>query len=91
MASAPTLDARDYAGLLEEVLARIPVYAPDWTDVNRSDAGLTLIELFTFLGEELLAYLEDDRRRRRRRRALILAGVAGAALLLWWETRRGNA
>ena len=33
---------------------RIPVYAPEWTDHNPSDPGITLIELFAFLGENLL-------------------------------------
>ncbi len=84
----PAIDARDYADLLGEVLARIPVDAPEWTDFNSSDVGPVLVELFAFLGETLLSYLEDDRRRRRRRRAaLILSGVSGAAFLLWWVTR----
>jgi len=33
---------------------RIPVYSPEWTDHNASDPGITLIELFAFLGENLL-------------------------------------
>src|SRR5262249_59262182 len=31
-----------------------PVYTPEWTDHNASDPGITLIELFAFLGENLL-------------------------------------
>jgi hypothetical protein len=27
---------------------------PDWTDFNRSDPGITLVELFAFLGESLV-------------------------------------
>lgn len=83
----PAIDARDYADLLGELLARIPVDAPEWTDFNSSDVGLVLVELFEFLAEAVVAYLEDDRRRRRRRRALILSGVSGAAFVLWWWAR----
>jgi predicted phage baseplate assembly protein len=36
------------------MVRRIPVYAPEWTDHNASDPGITLIELFAFLGENLL-------------------------------------
>jgi predicted phage baseplate assembly protein len=48
------LDDRSYAQLRDELLARIPVYAPEWTDHHPSDPGVTLIELFAFLGEQLL-------------------------------------
>jgi hypothetical protein len=30
------------------------VPAPDWTDFNRSDPGVTLLQLFAFLGLVLL-------------------------------------
>src|SRR3954469_3640498 len=51
---APVLDDRSYAQLRDELIARIPVYAPEWTDHHPSDPGITLIELFAFLGENLL-------------------------------------
>lgn len=50
----PVLDDRSYAQLRDELIARIPVYAPQWTDHQPSDPGITLIELFAFLGENLL-------------------------------------
>lgn len=50
----PILDDRSYQQLRDELVARIPVYAPEWTDHNPSDPGITLIELFAFLGENLL-------------------------------------
>src|SRR5262249_2871871 len=40
--------------LRDELVRRIPVYAPEWTDHNPSDPGITLLELFAFLGENLL-------------------------------------
>jgi hypothetical protein len=50
----PILDDRSFAQLRDELIARIPVYAPQWTDHQPSDPGITLIELFAFLGENLL-------------------------------------
>src|SRR6185436_998191 len=50
----PILDDRSYQQLRDELVRRIPVYAPEWTDHNASDPGITLIELFSFLGENLL-------------------------------------
>lgn len=47
----PELDDKRYAELVEEVKARIPVYAPEWTDYNAHDPGITLIELFAWLSE----------------------------------------
>lgn len=50
----PILDDRSYGQLRDELIARIPVYAPEWTDHHPADPGITLIELFAFLGENLL-------------------------------------
>jgi hypothetical protein len=50
----PILDDRSYQQLRDELVRRIPVYNPEWTDHNASDPGITLIELFAFLGENLL-------------------------------------
>src|SRR5215208_6864588 len=50
----PILDDRSYQQLRDELVRRIPVYTPEWTDHNASDPGITLLELFAFLGENLL-------------------------------------
>jgi hypothetical protein len=50
----PNLDDRRYADLVEEARSLIPTYAPEWTNHNPSDPGITLIELFAFLSEMLL-------------------------------------
>jgi hypothetical protein len=50
----PKIDDRRYQDLLNEALARIPVHTPEWTNFNRSDPGVTLIEVFAFLTESLL-------------------------------------
>lgn len=51
---SPILDDRSFAQLRDALIRRIPAYAPEWTDHNESDPGVTLIELFAFLGEALL-------------------------------------
>src|SRR4051812_10547763 len=51
---SPTLDNRTYAQLREELIRRIPVYTPEWTNHNESDPGVALLELFAYLGESLL-------------------------------------
>lgn len=45
------LDDKTYQELVNEALARIPVYAPEWTDHNAHDPGITFIELFAWLIE----------------------------------------
>ena len=63
----PKIDDRRYDDLLGEAISRIPVHTPEWTNFNRSDPGVTLIEVFSFLTESLLyrANLIPDRNRKR--------------------------
>src|SRR4051794_21600904 len=70
----PAIDGRRYQDLLEEAVARIPVHNPEWTNFNRSDPGITLVELFAFLTENLL-YRADQIPERNRRKFLSLLGV----------------
>ncbi len=48
------LDDRSFDDLMEECLLRIPRYCPEWTDHNISDPGITLIELFSWLTDQML-------------------------------------
>jgi hypothetical protein len=78
----PVLDTRTYQDLVDEALARIPIHNPDWTNFNQSDPGVTLLELFAFLTENLL-YRANQIPERNRRAFLDLLGIplkpAGAA------------
>jgi predicted phage baseplate assembly protein len=47
----PQLDDLRWSQLVDEGRALVPLYAPDWTDHNASDPGITLIELFAWLAE----------------------------------------
>lgn len=50
----PDLDDRSFEELTAEMRARIPASAPEWTDHNPSDPGITLLELFAYFGDALL-------------------------------------
>lgn len=49
----PKLDDLDYATVETMLRERIPLVAPEWTDHNDSDPGITLIQLFAHLAEQL--------------------------------------
>lgn len=73
-APTPLLDTRTYQDLVDEALARVPIHNPEWTNFNRSDPGVTLIELFAFLTESLL-YRTNQIPERNRLAFLSLLGV----------------
>src|SRR5437660_2608033 len=50
----PQLDDRDFEQLFAETKARIPVLRPEWTNFNDSDPGITIVQLFAFMTENLL-------------------------------------
>jgi hypothetical protein len=68
------LDNRGYQDLLNEALARIPVHNPEWTNFNKSDPGVTIIEVFAFLTESLL-YRANQIPARNRTKFLSLLGM----------------
>jgi predicted phage baseplate assembly protein len=55
----PVIDDRSYDSIVAEMRARIARYTPEWTpvwtDVNDSDPGITMLQVFAWLGE-LLTY-----------------------------------
>ena len=61
----PRLDDRSYHEILRETMARIPAHTPEWTNHNDSDPGITLLQLFAFMTENLLyrSNLIPDRNR----------------------------
>src|SRR5215471_3054441 len=50
----PNLDDRNYTDLVQEALLMLPRYAPEWTNHNPSDPGITLIELLAYFTEMLI-------------------------------------
>lgn len=71
----PNLDDRRWAELVEEARALIPVYAPEWTDHNIHDPGITLIELFAWLTEANI-YSINRIPDRHKRKFLSLIGIS---------------
>ena len=51
--TSPRLDDLDYQKIEAMLKARIPVVAPEWTNHNDSDPGITLIQLFAYLSEQV--------------------------------------
>jgi hypothetical protein len=47
----PNLDDRRWSDLVDEGRSLIPLYAPDWTDHNVHDPGITLMELLAWIAE----------------------------------------
>jgi Baseplate J-like protein len=70
----PAIDDRRYQELLDEALARIPVHNPEWTNFNKSDPGVTVIEVCAFLAESIL-YRAKQIPERNRLKFLSLLGV----------------
>src|SRR6266545_4055787 len=50
----PVHDDRRFGQLVDETLARARVHTPEWTNFNQGDPGVTLVQLFSFLTENLL-------------------------------------
>lgn len=71
----PNLDDRNYEQLLDEAKQRIPVHTPEWTNFNvESDPGITLVQLFAFLTDNLL-YRANRIPERHRLKFLQLLGI----------------
>ncbi|EJL23183.1 baseplate J/gp47 family protein [Novosphingobium sp. AP12] len=71
---APPIDTRRYQDLVDELVQRIPVHTPEWTNFNPSDPGVTLIQLFAHVTESLL-YRANQIPERNRAKFLSLLGV----------------
>jgi predicted phage baseplate assembly protein len=91
----PNLDTRRWADLVDEGRALVPRYARQWTDHNYHDPGITLIELFAWLIEQLI-YRANRVPERHLRKFLGLVGVRPepprpAAALLSMRVAPGSA
>jgi hypothetical protein len=73
--SPPNLDDLTFDNLVEEARAMIPHHAPEWTDYNPSDPGITLVELLAYF-TELLGYRMNRVSRASRIKFLQLLGAA---------------
>ncbi|MDD4767064.1 MAG: putative baseplate assembly protein [Desulfotomaculaceae bacterium] len=58
---AANLDDQNFAQLVADAKKLIPRLAPEWTDHNTHDPGITMIELFSWLAETQEYYLNRTR------------------------------
>ncbi|MEL7124632.1 MAG: putative baseplate assembly protein [Pseudomonadota bacterium] len=70
----PKIDTLTYRALLQETLSRVPVHTPEWTNLNDSDPGVTLAQLFAFMGESVI-YRANRIPDRNRQKFLRLLGL----------------
>ena len=58
--AAPHIDylAKDYLSFRQSMLDRLATVAPDWTERNAADLGVTLVELLAHAGD-MLSYRQD--------------------------------
>ena len=50
--------SRDYAAIRDDMINLIPSLLPEWTSTDASDFGITLIELFAYMGDMLNYYID---------------------------------
>lgn len=87
---AAFVDRRIQARLFDILVSGLAPRAPHWTDLDESDPGVTLVELFAFLADNLLCRIEK-RQRQRRRLASLVVGAAGTGFLLCaWRRSRAS-
>ena len=54
MLPAPNLDDRTFQGLVDDARRLVHQRCPDWSDHNVSDPGITLIETFAMMVDQLI-------------------------------------
>ncbi|MDJ0642085.1 MAG: baseplate J/gp47 family protein [Erythrobacter sp.] len=72
---APLLDNRTYRDLVDEMIARIPVHTPEWTNFGPSDPGVTLLQLYAHITESMI-YRANQVPDMNRTKFLQLLGIA---------------
>ena len=84
---SPNLFDRRFSDLMEKGRARLPGLAPDWTDYNAHDPGITLMELLAWVTEAQLYSVGRMRRDERVAYAalfgLAASGAQPARGLIW--------
>ena len=58
----PNLDDRRFQDLVDEAKRMVQQRCPEWTDHNVSDPGVTLIETFAWMTDQLVYRLEPRSR-----------------------------
>ena len=72
---SPHLDDIDFDALLALARARLPALAPEWTDYNHHDPGITLVELLAWVANSQVYSLARNRLDERLAMARLLAAT----------------
>lgn len=56
------LDTIDFDALFEIARSQLPILAPEWTDYNYSDPGITLVDLLAWIADSQIYSLARNRR-----------------------------
>ncbi len=70
----PDLDDREFEAVFEEAKRKVPVHTEEWTDHNRHDTGIAILEVLTWISETY-TYQIDQISDRDREKYLQLLGV----------------
>jgi hypothetical protein len=56
----PSVDytSRDYSSILADMTTLIPAFSPAWTNRDPADFGMTMLELFAYMGDLLNYYID---------------------------------
>ena len=56
----PQIDytSRDYTSIREDLISLIPNFAPNWTNRDPADFGMTILEAFAYMGDQLNYYID---------------------------------
>jgi predicted phage baseplate assembly protein len=76
----PNLDDKTFDELFAEARSLIPRYAPEWTDHNFSDPGITFIDLFAWLAEMQIYRLNRINDQHKLKFLKLLGAMPGAAV-----------
>lgn len=91
----PAIDERTYEDLRAELIDRIAVHTPEWTNHGPGDPGVTMLELFAFLADSII-YRANRLPERARRQFLDLlrlsrrAATAAEGLVAFTYRPRGG-
>jgi hypothetical protein len=76
MLSSINLNDKSYEDLIAEALRQIPLYSGEWTNFNRSDPGITILQNFSAFNALQQSYI-NEMTDEIRRALLRLAAPAG--------------
>ena len=88
MANKTNYTSRDFVTLREELLQKIPILTQGkWTNLNESDPGITMLELFMSMADNLLFYMDMQEQEIDINRARQRANVIKMLRLIGYEMR----